>query len=1386
MEVQQWVDLERVLVRTDVEPDAAWLHARWLTPGTAFQWSDILSSPCSVVLGEAGSGKTAELTAQAARLASQGKASFGLEVAAVAQRGLVDLDPDAVANWRAGAGDAWFFLDSVDEAKLRGETLRDALAQFTTALRGVLHRCRLVVSCRHSDWRAEDSQRIQRLAPLLAPVRLAETATPTTATPRRGHFRRRQPAIPAPPGPAVGIYRLAPLTREQILVYAERCERLVDAAEFVDAIGGADLWELASRPLDVAFLASAWRRRRGFGSLRSVIEDSIGEKLIERGDRAAARIAPRAARGGAERLALALTMTGQAAISIPGQNAPAGEDVVDAMAILADHIPNDVESLLRLPIFDPATLGRVRFHHRAVREYLAACCLAKLREVSLTPLQLDRFLFATVEGRTLARPGLEPVVSWLALDDPEVRTRAIEWSPEHLLDTGDPASLPLEARRRVIPSYARKYAGRRRTMHNFDRAGLVRFGGNEMADIVARHLAPGHPDDLRLALLEIVEHKPLPDCASAAFSVVQEDGLPEFLRAQAVRAVAAAGSPRLRRELASYVVETCAAQRYSAEAALETLFPDVLTAEEVLQLIRSVPRRANHVDGYTGALQQVASSCSPAVGVALLAGLTQLLEHAAAGAPAQRESRVEWLPLYAYLIEEALRRDPASEQAASALSGFVERARAVGYDRSELDRVLQDLPSVRRQLFWTAVEATRKAGGRWPRDATRVWTYQLCTPGPEDADWLQADAAHHPHPAARVIAFTGLLSVLGNDRSSRVEALAAQHPALARRLRHMRNPQYPELSPTLARLHLSGRVRDAKEAAAQGRLAERIRGNIDAIRTAKDTRDLDHLWMLGHQNLTRDDWSSAAIVEAYGDEVAEAALLGYRAFWASHRPMARHEGQSNHGVRLGRLGLDLEIAAGLDPSSLPEEKVAHAATYAAWSLNHFPDWLDACAQRRPGAVANALCPSLDLDVSSEFGERVLAKLSSATLAVRELCAAYLLDLLRVGEPVARNVLERCMEVLQGVTSVAPELRTFLGERCATSISAPERLAVWWRAWCELDAQNAVAFLRDQVSRPLGRDADAAIVACLGRRHWDRKDELPFAVEELICVAELMLTHVRPSEDVDSLNGDRSDAQDARGQYLNALSRTGELAAVRALDRLAGMPWGSEFYKDRLTRDADDCAARSAASSWSVRDALRFLNEGLLVPRNAHELFVVTVDTLEDIRHEIERGDCSIRAAYSDRSNELSETDFQILFLKELRSRARQRYDAHREGELADGTRPDIRTSLLGVGTVSIEIKVAENFSLPTLEATLPDQLVAKYLRDPSVRHGVLLLLSAKEPRRWSLPGGLGNFADAVRHLSRVAADMAAARADIEALTVVGIDFHEPVRSSDEEAQSGEL
>ena len=133
------------------------------------------------------------------------------------------------------------------------------------------------------------------------------------------------------------------------------------------------------------------------------------------------------------------------------------EGVLDPSDILTDWTPAERQTLLRRGLFDPATFGRVRFHHRSVQEYLAACRLRHLRKRGMSIRKLFRLLFGERYGLSVALPSTRPISAWLALWITDICRELVLREPEVLLTLGDPQSLPLDAKVDLLRSFVAAY-----------------------------------------------------------------------------------------------------------------------------------------------------------------------------------------------------------------------------------------------------------------------------------------------------------------------------------------------------------------------------------------------------------------------------------------------------------------------------------------------------------------------------------------------------------------------------------------------------------------------------------------------------------------------------------------------------------------------------------------------------------------------------------------------------------------------------------------------------------------------------------------------------------------------------------------------------------------
>jgi len=143
-------------------------------------WAELKRRRRVILLAEAASGKTEEFRHQCDTLKAAGSPAFFLRIEELAEQGIeAAFDNESgklLDTWLAGSGEGWFFLDSVDEARLNRKSFDTALRRFAKDIGTGLERAHVYVSCRVTDWKgAEDRSTYMRYLPawkkpVIAPV----------------------------------------------------------------------------------------------------------------------------------------------------------------------------------------------------------------------------------------------------------------------------------------------------------------------------------------------------------------------------------------------------------------------------------------------------------------------------------------------------------------------------------------------------------------------------------------------------------------------------------------------------------------------------------------------------------------------------------------------------------------------------------------------------------------------------------------------------------------------------------------------------------------------------------------------------------------------------------------------------------------------------------------------------------------------------------------------------------------------------------------------------------------------------------------------------------------------------------------------------------------
>ena len=485
-----FIDLKRQFVEwreRDGELSDPEVYVRFGFRDKSKAWPDLYKHHRVVVLAEAGSGKTDELKEQARQFSATGAFAFYSTVQDVGRESLessvgggVGRDRGAFTAWRASQEPAWFFVDSIDEAKLDNVRLERALARLAEAIVGAEARAHIVLAGRHTDW--EFRRDLKRLEDALPGPIISKTPAPPSPSELLVRVIRHEEIVPTKierEAPMVVV--LAPLDVERARLFASgKGAPNLDA--FLNAIDAGNLWQFARRPLDLDWLVQFWITNNRLGSLAEMLANSLTERLRETNLDRARRdpLTPEDAMTALERVGAALVFSRKTTIAIPDSEVVLSDSnrPLDLGDVLPDLGADQRTRLLNRPVFDPATFGRARLHNdnqAVVRAYLAACWLHRLRRANLSQRTLFSLLFAETYGLRLVKPSLQETAAWLSLWDDDVAQEVIRRAPHLLLTAGDPATLSAVNRASALTQLIEHTASKDETVPMLDPDSVKRF-----------------------------------------------------------------------------------------------------------------------------------------------------------------------------------------------------------------------------------------------------------------------------------------------------------------------------------------------------------------------------------------------------------------------------------------------------------------------------------------------------------------------------------------------------------------------------------------------------------------------------------------------------------------------------------------------------------------------------------------------------------------------------------------------------------------------------------------------------------------------------------------------------------------------------------------------
>lgn len=399
------------------ESDSFDLNQAFFT-GPRLSWEDLLKGFRTVVLSEAGTGKTEEIRQTAKRLRAAGTRAFFLRLEHIPH----DFEDafeigtfDEFEQWLSSTDEAWLLLDSVDEARLRNPgDFERAVRKLGRCIQAANMRAHIVLTGRTSAWRAKTDLDLCETNLPIVPQTTHVSATESTKEHHLlGHRDTKsldtEESEQKEASSGFRIVAIDDLSTSQIETFA-RARGVTGTKAFLEEIERADAESFTTRPQDLEELVEFWSKEGRIGTRLELMQNSVQRRLEEcdQNHREAYPLSATRAREGACLLAAASVLGRESTIQVPdGSHNNKG---IAVQAVLSDWNDRDQRTLLLRPIFDEAIYGTVRFHHRAVREFLAAEWLAELLKKSASRREVEALLFRVQYGIEVIVPTMRPVL----------------------------------------------------------------------------------------------------------------------------------------------------------------------------------------------------------------------------------------------------------------------------------------------------------------------------------------------------------------------------------------------------------------------------------------------------------------------------------------------------------------------------------------------------------------------------------------------------------------------------------------------------------------------------------------------------------------------------------------------------------------------------------------------------------------------------------------------------------------------------------------------------------------------------------------------------------------------------------------------------------------
>ncbi len=1352
-------------------------------------WTDLHQAYRTVVLADAGAGKTFEMERQARQLHGEGRPAFFLRIENITTDFTGSFEVGTSKNfsqWLLSQEDAWFFLDSVDEARLdEPRAFENAITFFASAIHDAMHRAHIYISSRPYAWRAKlDRDMLERHLPSPKKQHQIPSADPSGDVGSSPPNALQTESSDSKDEYDLSVHWLCPLNRTDIRFYAGHRD-ITNLDGMLSAIERADLWSMAERPFDLDDLIDSWKAGETFSNRLEILRSGIRRRLDEihpdRGERQPLRSDQ--ALQGARQLAAAVVLSNQPGIKVPeGQFNSIG---LNAEEVLEGWSLSDIKALLSRSLFNEAIYGAVRIRHREIRDLLAAEWFDELLRAGASRHKIENLIFTTQYGEQVVRPRMRPILPWLILFDDSIRKKALTLHPEIAVEGGDVSGLPKQERKRILCDMVDQIARKEDDRNGCDNAAIARIAQTDLEDdakaLIAQH---AENDDAIFFLGRFVWQGRLAACLPRLAEIACDSSRGIYARLVSVRAVASVGSKLQKNQLWQNLIDLSEPfQRKLLVELISDSAPEDISFDLLIQTLAVLaPHEKYETTGLSQALHDFIGRFSfgtapnGADGLLRLAtSLNELLDHEPHIERGECHVSISnrWLMPIALQIAKTLIQARSRRSFESAIMAILLKAPAVrlwsdtenNVHESQLSQVVADWPEFNDALFWASIDEKRaaldrKSGEGLTDDWPVTWQGHYWQLGilafTRVIQWISSKE----NLDDRLVALSRAFRIYSNDgksepRLAQLKQSVAENTILLDRLDRLMNPQISVQNQKWQREETQRKRnqhnKKLKDVAARAAYVTELKADFGRVRNISHFKSgkmsNDQFWLLRildgeglQQSRTRGaDWQT--LIPEFGEDVARAYRDAALACWRAYRPALRSEGADTsstpYAQNFALAGLTIEAKESPNfPHHLVAADVTHALRYFACELNGFPSWFEPLYKAYPDQAFALVWKELvwELEATKEDApfHYVLHDFVYHAPWLHKLLASPLLDWIISNSVSHADSLRYVLHILKA-GEIARDILAALAQTKLLQPCPAWQDATWYALWIDADPDEAIPALEQEIEYIVGSAetslfAQKFIVALMGSRRSAVSVCGAFkSAEYLKTLYALMHLYIRADEDIERAG---------KGVYSPGLRDHAQDARNSLLNILCEIPGKSSY-----------AALQQLASSHPDPDSRQWMK------RLAYNRAVADADLPEWLAKNVVefKRDCEVtprshRALYdlgvfrlTDFKNWLelgndslastyrrvpNENEMRNIVANWLRQHASNKYSCAQEHELANGQRLDIclLNHVINV-PVPIELKLLDkSWTGAKLCERLRNQLAGDYLREHHAGCGIMLLI----------------------------------------------------------------